>query len=95
MPQHLIDFSNESYIQFRDQLAGTESSGIYSVESKSGYLGRYQFGEPLLQDLGYYKGDKTSKNDWIAEWSGKDGITSKVHQQNLWEACGSGRFPSV
>ncbi len=31
-------------------------------------------GEMALKDAGYYKGDSTPRiNDWIGEWTGKDG----------------------
>jgi len=69
--------SKGNYEQFRDAIAFRESSGDPTIENKYGYIGLYQFGEAALQDLGYYKGDLTKKNDWIGEWTGKNGIYSK------------------
>lgn len=59
------------------------------VENKFGYIGKYQFGEDALKDIGYYVGD-SSKNrrqlpngksqfqyDWLGDWTGKNGATSK------------------
>jgi hypothetical protein len=70
--------SKGNYEQFRDAIAFRESSGDPTIENKYGYIGLYQFGEAALQDLGYYKGDSTpNKNDWIGEWTGKNGIYSK------------------
>jgi hypothetical protein len=71
-----------NYEEFRDKIAFRESSfdkssGFYIKENKYGYISKYQFGEAALQDLGYYKGDSTKKNDWIGEWTGKNGIYSK------------------
>jgi hypothetical protein len=40
--------------------------------------------------------DRVRKYDeHLSEWQGGEYHTKMVHQQNLWEACGSGRFPSV
>jgi Ca2+-binding RTX toxin-like protein len=56
----------------------------YQSENQFGFMGKYQFGEPLLIDLGYYQADTTpSTNDWQdAAWTGKDGITSKDSFKN-------------
>ncbi|MEQ9116125.1 MAG: hypothetical protein RLN62_04965 [Rickettsiales bacterium] len=63
-----------------DDLAHRESGGNYKKVNRFGYLGRYQFGESALEELGYYK--KTvrrwgPKNHWQGEWLGKYGIHSK------------------
>jgi hypothetical protein len=54
----------------------------YKVENTLGFIGRYQFGEAMLIDLGYYKpkncvwyGRGANKNDWQGEW--KRGIRDK------------------
>ncbi|KZL48755.1 hypothetical protein A2T98_16390 [Nodularia spumigena CENA596] len=48
------------------------------------FVGKYQFGEALLKDLGYYDPNSQDPNywttnnqalDWRASWSGKDGVT--------------------
>jgi uncharacterized protein YkwD len=59
----------------------------YKVENSLGFMGKYQFGEPLLIDLGYYKantfyGNGADKNYWRGTWTGKNGISSKEQFQN-------------
>ena len=64
-----------------------ESSSIpggvqhYDTQNRYGYIGKYQFGEAALFDLGYYSLDNSDsnlfRNDWVGNWSGKNGITSK------------------
>lgn len=70
---------NKTYDDFLNDLGNRESSGNYGAENTIGFIGKYQWGEGMLQDLGYYKADETGwrKNDWIGEWTGKDGIYSK------------------
>jgi hypothetical protein len=50
-------------------------------------MGKYQFGEPLLIDLGYYKadvfyGNGADKNYWRGTWTGKRGINSQEQFKN-------------
>jgi len=67
-----------NYEDFLRALGYRESSGRYNIENRLGYLGKYQMGEAALKDAGYYKGDRTPRvNDWIGEWTGKDGVWSK------------------
>lgn len=67
------------YRDFLEALGERESSGSYTVVNTYGYLGKYQFGELALIDLGYYTKDGTAKNDWQADhWTGKDGVDSKA-----------------
>jgi serralysin len=69
-----------SFQDFLDALGQRESSGDYKVVATFGYLGKYQFSEAALIDLGYYKGDKTNNGDyqdWSGAWTGKDGIRSE------------------
>ncbi len=55
----------------------------YHVHNTLGFLGKYQFGEPLLIDLGYYSPastgyyGSTATNEWQGTWTGKNGVTSK------------------
>lgn len=55
----------------------------YHVHNTLGFLGKYQFGEPLLIDLGYYVPaptgfyGTTATNEWKGEWTGKNGVHSK------------------
>ncbi|KYC42293.1 hypothetical protein WA1_20170 [Scytonema hofmannii PCC 7110] len=58
----------------------------YTSENSLGFMGKYQFGEPLLIDLGYYKadvfyGNGADKNYWRGAWTGKRGINSKEQFQ--------------
>lgn len=58
-------------------LAKQESNNDPKKINKFGYIGKYQFGEEALEYLGYYRQDGTKKNDWIGDWTGKNGIYSK------------------
>ncbi|AHE68106.1 hypothetical protein Loa_02569 [Legionella oakridgensis ATCC 33761 = DSM 21215] len=55
----------------------------YHVHNTLGFLGKYQFGEPLLIDLGYYSPaptgyyGTTATNEWQGTWTGKNGVDSK------------------
>ncbi|MDF1761304.1 MAG: hypothetical protein P1U40_12295 [Coxiellaceae bacterium] len=59
------------------------SSLQYHVHNTLGFLGKYQFGEPLLIDLGYYTPGpngfygSTATNEWQGTWTGKNGVNSK------------------
>lgn len=80
--------------EFMELLFLKEGGGDPRVENSFGYLGKYQFGEDALIDLGYYKGDKSRnrtesgkfKYDWTGEWTGKNGIKSKDDFLNTPEA---------
>ncbi len=77
----------QAYQDFLDALGFRESSSIpggaqnYDTENPFGFIGKYQFGEAALFDLGYYGVDNSDgnlfKNDWGGNWSGKNGINSK------------------
>lgn len=81
---------------FRDMLEalGAFESGYpsgdprqYSSENTLGFMGKYQFGEPLLIDLGYYKADVfygkgADKNYWRGTWTGNRGINSTEQFKN-------------
>ncbi|NEU73393.1 LysM peptidoglycan-binding domain-containing protein [Hassallia byssoidea VB512170] len=59
----------------------------YTSENTLGFMGKYQFGEPLLIDLGYYKadvyyGNGADKNYWRGTWTAKRGINSKEQFKN-------------
>jgi hypothetical protein len=64
----------EQPIDFVAALGERESAGDYSAVNSLGYLGKYQFGEAALIDLGYYKQDGTPENDWKGAWTGKDDV---------------------
>lgn len=67
----------------------------YTSENTLGFMGKYQFGEPLLIDLGYYQasvyyGNGADKNYWRGTWTGKRGINSKeqfINSRNVQEAA--------
>jgi len=67
-----------SYDDFLDALGERESGGDYGIVATLGYLGKYQFGELALVDIGYYELDGTAAIDWKGNWTGKDGIDSKA-----------------
>lgn len=77
----------QTYQDFLNVLGFKESSSIpdgfqnYDAENRFGFIGKYQFGEAALFDLGYYSVDSSDgnlfKNDWIGNWSGKNDIYSK------------------
>jgi len=56
----------------------------YHVHNTLGFLGKYQFGEPLLIDLGYYSPaptgfyGTTATNEWKGTFTGKNGVFSKA-----------------
>ena len=77
----------KTYQDYFDALGFKESSSVsggaqnYGSENPFGYIGKYQFGEAALFDLGYYGIDNSDsnlfRNDWSGNWSGKNGINSK------------------
>ena len=79
--------TNHTYQDYFDTLGFRESSSIpggvqnYDTENPFGFIGKYQFGEAALFDLGYYGIDGSDsnlfRNDWSGSWSGKNGINSK------------------
>ena len=74
-----INFNNTNFEFFREAIGAIESNGNYNEINTLGFLGRYQFGEGLLVDTGYYtfQGDSTeNQNTWEGTWKGKDGVNS-------------------
>jgi hypothetical protein len=60
------------------QIGKSESGGNYSAVNQLGYLGKYQMGAPALIDQGFVKpGTTNSGLTDPANWTGKDGVTSK------------------
>lgn len=60
----------------------TGNPNQYRVENTLGFMGKYQFGEPLLIDLGYYQAEVyymhgADRNNWQGTWTGKRGIGGK------------------
>ncbi len=63
--------------EFFEKLGNSESSGNYKKSNNPyGFMGRYQLGEDIFEDLGWYKDstkNKPSKKnpyDWIGDFSG-------------------------
>jgi len=94
-----LTFSVKDKGNFRDMLEalGAFESGLpsgnpnqYKVENSLGFIGKYQFGEALLIDLGYYNttnpyiggGNGVDRNYWYGTWKGKNGINSKEQFKN-------------
>jgi len=79
---------------FLKDLFKIEGGGDPEAINQFGYIGKYQFGEDALIDLGYYKQDGTNnrtadgkfKYDWSGEWTGKNGIKSKEDFLHNYEA---------
>lgn len=76
--------SHKGLHEFLAALFASEAGGRHDVENKHGYIGKYQFGEDALIDLGYYQKDgsanrdgKRFRYDWVGAWTGKHGATSK------------------
>ncbi|MBW4670292.1 MAG: hypothetical protein KME60_23480 [Cyanomargarita calcarea GSE-NOS-MK-12-04C] len=77
-----------SYKDFFTALARRETgqqNPPTNIENQLGFIGKYQFGEALLKDLGYYDtpnpyiggGNGVDRNYWRGTWRGKNGINSK------------------
>jgi hypothetical protein len=67
--------------KFLEALGKRESGGEYKTRNKSGYLGKYQMGEPALIDLGYARRDGNNDDNKIT-WTGKDNIWSNEDFKN-------------
>ncbi len=83
-------FTKGNYEDYFDALAHRESSNNHRVESRGGYLGKYQLGEMALIEAGFYKddGDK-ARNNWRGGWTAqavKANIRSKRDFLNNQEA---------
>jgi len=81
-PNYIGPLSSEDYIKLREAIAEKESGGKpnngYSAVNTLGFVGRYQFGGALLQDLGYVRKGTTSKDLQNNEcWIGKNNINSR------------------
>lgn len=88
--------SGNSKGDFRAMLAamGAFESGLpegdpqqYLVENSLGFMGKYQFGEPLLIDLGYYQAEiyymnGADRNNWQGAWTGKRDVDSQITFKN-------------
>lgn len=60
--------------EFLKALFASEGGGNHRVINQAGFIGKYQFGEAALIDLGYYVSDGSNyRNDWRGKWTGKHG----------------------
>ncbi|MEW6490957.1 MAG: LysM peptidoglycan-binding domain-containing protein [Cyanobacteriota bacterium] len=79
--------SKGSYNDFLNALAKRETGPgnptYNNTNNLWGFIGKYQFGEALLIDLGYYQANSyygqpgVDKNYWRGTWTGKHGVNSK------------------
>lgn len=67
---------------FFDALGFNESSGNYMITNQLDFLGKYQIGEGIIHDLGYYDSlsgyypsNGATRNQWNGTW--KNGINSR------------------
>lgn len=70
--------TEDEFLQYKTKLAEKESSNSYSKVNTIGFLGKWQFGAPVLIDLGYVKPGTSTRNlidDNV--WTGKDGIVKR------------------
>ncbi|MBW4458520.1 MAG: hypothetical protein KME55_41435 [Nostoc indistinguendum CM1-VF10] len=85
---NLIAQNRGSCEQFLSALAIRETgqqTPPYDIENALGFIGKYQFGETLLIELGYYQvenpynggGNGVDKNYWRGTWKGKNEINSR------------------
>lgn len=52
----------KDFVGFKEAIGFRESSGRYDIVSKTGYIGKYQFGKSSLYDMGIYDTDKFLKS---------------------------------
>ena len=80
----LGSLSNDQLTKLKNDMAKVESGGRYDIVERAhgNYLGKYQMGAGVLESQGYLKpgtamkyGPSAVQNS--ANWTGKDGITSK------------------
>jgi murein DD-endopeptidase MepM/ murein hydrolase activator NlpD len=62
---------------FLKALFQREAGKSTQVINYAGYIGKYQFGESAMVDLGYYTADGTKENDWAGKWTGKHGVKQR------------------
>ncbi|HEL4243603.1 hypothetical protein I5U23_15040 [Stenotrophomonas maltophilia] len=91
---------------FLDAVGFEESSGDIGIINTYNYIGKYQFGEQALMQLGYYKttAEIKKKQEWKGHWTGKNGATSrevfladeamqdKAGEEWMRELCRQGRY---
>ena len=74
--------AQRNFQPFFDSLGFNESSGNYMIANQLDFLGKYQIGEGIIHDLGYYDSlsgyypsNGATRNQWNGTW--KNGINSR------------------
>lgn len=74
--------AQRNFQPFFDSLGFNESSGNYMITNQLDFLGKYQIGEGIIHDIGYYDAQSgyypsngATKNQWNGTW--KNGINSR------------------
>lgn len=64
--------------KYKNRLGQRESGNDWNKVNTIGFVGRWQFGAPALQDLGYVRGGASTRA-LVADssWTGKDGVSSR------------------
>jgi hypothetical protein len=76
--QFLGTLNEKQYGQLKSALGQKESSNNYTAVNGYGFIGKYQFGNAALYDLGY-TASPTSSNSLLrndANWKGKNGVNN-------------------
>lgn len=77
-PNYIGPLSSDDYLKLREVIAFHESGKVYEKKNSLGFIGRYQFGGPILQDLKYVRKGTSSKDLQNPEvWLGKNDIHSR------------------
>lgn len=76
--QYLGSLNETQYLELKNAIGKRESGNNYSAINQFGFIGKYQFGNAALYDLGY-TASKTSDNSVLTRdtnWKGKNGANS-------------------
>lgn len=76
--QYLGSLNETQYLELKNAIGKRESGNNYSAINQFGFIGKYQFGNAALYDLGY-TATKTSDNSVLTRdtnWKGKNGANS-------------------
>jgi hypothetical protein len=68
--------SESQYREWKAEIAKRESGGNLAAKNQFGFVGRYQFGALVLNDLGYVKATvrQNSALQQESSWTGKNGV---------------------
>jgi len=77
-PQAIGPLSSSDVNKLKATIKRHESGGNYSALNQLGFIGAYQFGGPVLVDLGYCRRGTNNKDLKYSEsWLGKNGVVSR------------------